>query len=366
MSFFKTIHILIMLNFKQEKNNFIYNVMLNEIIINRYNLLRNLSFIKEQNPNSLICAMVKANAYGVGMKEIVKILDEKVDFFGVASAQEAVRLRKYTKNKILIFSPIERKSVIDNDFSYTCCDIEDVEFLINKKVVANIHLKVNTGMNRYGFNSIKEFKRALSLIKKSKLKLEGVFTHFATSDDYVDKQMKIFNKYILVTKRAGFKPIIHADNSSVCELKNHHLDMVRIGFNLYNRFSDNFLPVAEIKSIITQIQEIKKGELVGYDRRFVAKKKMRVAIIPIGYADGLSLAYLGMKLNIKGQECEILNICMDCFMLDVTKLDVKKGDKIGILNNLNPISKFAKYRHTSEYEIMCNFSSVRATRRIIN
>lgn len=340
--------------------------MLNEILINRYNLLKNLSSIKEQSDNSKICAMVKANAYGVGIKEIVKMLDENVDFFGVACVSEAVRLRKYTKNKILIVSPIERKSVIDNDFSYTCCDVEDVEFLINKRVVANIHLKINTGMNRYGFKSLKEFKSALNLIKKSKLKLEGVFTHFATSDDYVDKQMKIFNKYVSIIKRAGFKPIIHADNSSVCELKNHHLDMVRIGFNLYNRFSEDFLPVAEIKSTITQVQEIKKGELVGYDKRFVAKKKMRVAIIPIGYADGLSLAYLGMKLNIKGEDCEILNICMDCFMLDITKLNLKKGDKIGILNNLNPISKFAKYRHTSEYEIMCNFSYIRASHKIIN
>lgn len=340
--------------------------MLNEVVINRYNLLKNLSYIKENNPNSLICAMVKANAYGVGMKEVVKILDGRVDFFGVASVGEAIKARKFTKNKILIVSPIERKNLIDNDFSYTVTSLEDVEFLVNSNVVANIHLKVNTGMNRYGFKSTKQFRRALSLIKKSKLNVEGLFTHFATSDELVDKQMKIFNKYIGVTKRAGFKPIIHADNSSVCELKNHHLDMVRIGFNLYNKFSENFLPVVEIKSTITQIQEVKKGELVGYDRRFIAKKKMRVAILPIGYADGLSLAYLGMKLNIKGQDCEILNICMDCFMLDATKLDVKKGDKIGILNNLNPISKFASFWHTSEYEIMCNFSSIRATRHVIN
>lgn len=340
--------------------------MLNEIIINRYNLLRNFNYIKASNPNCKICAMLKANAYGVGMKEVATILCNKADFFGVANLTEAKKLRKYCNTKILIVSPLEHKNILDNDFSYTCASLEDVEFLVKKKMIVNVHLKVNTGMNRYGFNSIKEFKRALSIIKNSGIKLEGIFTHFATTDDFVDKQMKKFNKYVSICKRNGFNPIVHADNSSVSEQKNHHLDMIRIGFNLYDKSSENFLPVCEIKSTITQINDVKKGDLVGYDRRFVADRKMKVAVLPIGYADGLSLNFIGMKLNIKGEDCEILNICMDCFMLDVSKISVKKGDKIAILNNLNPISKFASYRSASEYEIMCAFSHMRAVRRIIN
>ena len=337
--------------------------MFNYIIIDKDNLINNIKQVKANNHNSKICAMVKANAYGVGQTEVVQILENYVDYFGVACFFEAVNVSKHTNKKILIVGPLE-KCCVDERYSYACHSLEDVEYLVNINKKINVHLKVNSGMNRFGFSSIKEFKSAIKKIKKSNLVLEGVFTHFATNDNYVEKQMFQFNKYLNIIRKYKLNPIIHADNSIVQENLNHNLDMVRVGFCLYNQNDEKYLPVCEIKSKVTQINNVKKGDLVGYDYRFVADRKMKVAILPIGYADGLDLRLIGFKLNVNGEKCEILNICMDCFMLDVSNINIKKEDYIYILNKTNPLKNYANYLKISEYQVMCNFSKLRANRLI--
>ncbi len=339
--------------------------MFNEILINRYNLINNIEQVKLKNPKSLICAMVKANAYGVGLKEVVKTIDNFVDYFGVACFFEAKNVRKYTTKNILIVGPLERKK-ISSDFSYACNSLEDIKFLasLNKKI--RIHIKINTGMNRYGINSLKEFKEMLNIVKSSFLQLDGIFTHFATTDEYVACQMKKFNKFINLVKKLKLKLIIHANNSFVNEKYNHNLSMVRIGFNLYNRDNSEFKHVVSIKSKIVHINFIKKGELVGYDYRFVAQQNMKIAVVPVGYADGFDLGYIGCELNVKGYECKVLNICMDCFMIDISKTDLKKGDDVYILNHINSLKMYANHINSSEYEIMTKFSNMRAERKFIN
>ena len=181
--------------------------------------------IKADNPNTLVCAMVKANAYGVGLKQVVKSISGLVNFFGVVCFFEAKKVKKYCTNKILIVGALERGN-IDPAFSYTCNSVKDVKYLTKKQQSINIHLKINSGMNRYGFSSLSKFKKALKIISKSKLNLEGLYTHFATADNYADKQMKKFNNFIALCKKMGFNPIIHSDNSAVNLIKNHHLNMV--------------------------------------------------------------------------------------------------------------------------------------------
>ena len=337
--------------------------MFNEIIINKSNLINNVKQVKQNNPNSLVCAMVKANAYGVGVYEVVKTIEKHVDFFGVACFFEAQIVCKLTNKKILIVGPLE-KVKLNQNFSYTCSCLEDVEYLISLNKKFNIHLKVNTGMNRFGFTSKLDFCLALKKIKKSKLNLEGVYTHFATSDQFVDKQFKQFKKYMSICKKQKFKPLFHTDNSIVNQIKNHNLDMVRIGFDLYHQLDKNFNPVVSIKTKIVNILTVKKGESVGYNYRFVADKKMKVAVLPIGYADGFLLSYIGLGLNIKGKICKVLNVCMDCFMLDISNTQLKKGQDVFILNNLNPINLYSSFTYSSDYEVMTNFSKMRATRTI--
>ncbi len=338
--------------------------MVNKVLIYKDNLINNIKQVKSENPNSKVCAIVKANAYGVGSNEVVQILNDYVQFFGVSCFFEAKKIQTLTNKSILILGPVDKENIEDG-FSYTCGTREDAEFLINLNQPIKIHLKINTGMNRYGFKCLKEFKKVLSLIKKSKLIVEGIYTHFATTDDFVHTQMKEFSKFVKLCFDFGFNPIVHADNSFVNEKYNHCLNMVRIGFSLYCRDEGWFLPAIEIKSEIVNIVDIKKGEIVGYDYRFVAKRKMRVAIIPIGYADGFKLKFIGMCLKVDGVDCKILNVCMDCFMLDVSDVNVKKGDEIFILNKFNSLKSYANFIETSPYEIATNFSSVRADRIII-
>ena len=337
--------------------------MINKMYIYKYNLINNIKQVKLNNPNSLVCAMVKANAYGVGQPEVVKILNDYVDYFGVACFFEAKKIKNLTNKKILIVGALE-KSKLDKTFSYTCNCIDDVKYLIKKQEKYNIHLKVNSGMNRFGFKSIKEFEESVKLIKNSKLNLEGVFTHFATDDSYVNVQFKRFQRFLSVLNKYKIKPIIHADNSIVQEIKNHNLDMVRVGFNLYNINNNKYLPAVEIVSKIVQINSVKKGELVGYDYRYVAKSKTKVAVVPVGYADGFDLKYIGIKLHIGKYLCEVLNVCMDCFIINITNTNIKKGDNVYILNKQNSLKLYSNFSKIIEYQVMTNFSNIRAKRLI--
>ena len=338
--------------------------MFNEMIIHKKNLINNIKQVRFENPNSKICAMVKANAYGVGLNEVVQVIDEYVDFFGVACFFEAKMLNNLTSKKILIVGALEFAD-IDETFSYACGSVNDIEYLISLNKSINIHLKINSGMNRFGFKDIKSFKKALNLISSSKLIIEGIFTHFATCDEFVKEQTKVFKRFVKIVNAHGYYPIVHADNSFVNEKFNHHYDMVRIGFNLYNRNGGWFLPVVEIKSRVVQTYNVKKGELVGYNYRFVADKNMKIAVVPIGYADGFSLRYIGLNLVVKGVECKVLNVCMDCFMLDISKVKIKKGEEIYVLNKFNSLTKYSSYEEISDYEIMTRFSAIRAKRIIV-
>ena len=331
--------------------------MYNEIIISKDNLINNIKQVKKYNPNSLICAMVKANAYGVGVENVVSAIDKYVDYYGVACFFEAKNLRSCTDKKILILGSVDE---IEEDFSYSCNSIDDVMKLIESGKHINLHLKINTGMNRYGFSSVKELKQAIKLIKKSNLDIEGIYTHFATADEYVNIQMDRMRKYLKILQKHNMNPIIHTDNSRVNREKNHHLDMVRIGYDLYNQDDKNFSSVVSIRSKIVDIRIVRKRALVGYDYRYVAKKKMSVAIVPIGYADGFDIRYIGMDLLVMNKKCKVLNVCMDCFMLDVSDISIKKGDDIMILDHINSLNKYADYTKTSPYQVMINFSHVRA------
>lgn len=339
--------------------------MFNKIIINKDNLIENIKQVRLNNKNSLICAMVKANAYGVGAEQVVEILNDYVDYFGVACFFEADKIKEFTNKKILIVGPLDKDN-INEKFYYTCSSIDDVNYLISLNKKVNVHLKVNTGMNRYGFSSLKEFKTAIKKILKSNLNLDGIFTHFATTDEFVNTQNLIFEKYIKLIKDFNLNVIIHADNSAVQQKFNHNYNMVRVGFCLYNQNDFKYKPAVELKSKIVQINTVKKGELVGYNYNFIANKKLKVAVLPIGYADGLDVKLIGFNLKIDNENCKILNICMDCCMIDITKTKLKKEDYIYLINKDNPLYSYAKYLSVSEYQIMCNFSYTRADRLIFS
>lgn len=339
-------------------------------IIDGKKLYENINFCKERCSRPIM-AMVKADAYGHGAKSIVKLLKDKCEWFGVVNYKEAKLVRKIAESaKILNVGKDKKyKLLIENNIDISVDNIVElrgIESVCSKFILcARVHIEVNTGMNRYGVKSINEFVKMLKFIKHSNyIKLIGLFTHFYDEDEAInhfDEQMCEFEKYV---KLAPKDVIIHI-GGSFCLNHNlpNYIDMVRAGFFIYGYGDKCVKPVMAVQSKIVKIIECKKGENVGYGKNVLCKPK-KIAIVPIGYADGMprKLSNIG-HVYVGKNRCKIIGkICMDCLMIDVSGLSVKMGDLVEVFKNANDFARWAK---TSPYEILTNFSKARTKRLII-
>ncbi|MBO4413029.1 MAG: alanine racemase [Clostridia bacterium] len=352
--------------------------------INLKNLNYNISYIKTLIGNKKICAMVKADAYGHGLERIVKSLND-VDFFGAANLKEALEVRKINKQaKILIVGKTTQFEICaKNNVSVTISSLDELKFLIknlHNYAKINIHFKVNCGMNRYGFSSFSQFKDAYKLAVLNNVNVEGVFTHFSCigeDKEQFEKQKLKFLKFLQYIPKNQI-PIIHVGGSGVIFEKNFKtaynlpsynilFDMARVGIALYGyppfKTSHKLKKVMKIESPIVQINTLKKGEFLGYGLGFKAKQDMKIAVLPLGYADGMRRDLTGkIKVkyckNKKTYFCKVLGkICMDCMFIDISKVpDAKVGDRIIVMDNAE---HFAKAAGTISYEILTNFSKMR-------
>jgi alanine racemase len=358
---------------------------------------------KRASKSKKICAVVKADGYGVGVNNFVKEIENCVDCFAVACFVEAKKLRKLTKKPILVLNYVPKQNLrfcVKDDITisvYNICQLKEiVETLKNnsceekvekwgkqapkknsRKTKLNAHIAINSGMNRIGISSFADFKNFLSYAKKHKdvLNICGIFTHIynANSKSDTDVQMCIFNQYLSILKNYyNIKNItIHAEASLAgIKYENYHFDMTRLGIGMFGSSFENFdlelCPVIEVKSKIIDLHSIKEGESVGYDKKFVAKKDMIVATVPIGYADGIFRNYAkkGYVL-INNKFCKIVgNLCMDMFMCDVTSANAKLFDEV-ILIGKNQYGKAIKIEcvanecGTIPYEILTSIKQKR-------
>lgn len=332
-----------------------------KFIINKNNLLKNLNALKSDN----ICAMVKADAYGHGLENICRILDGKLKFFGVATLDEALIIRQSCiKTPILIVGICDDfQTALKNDISITI-DNENQFLKIFESLKSDeklkIHIKINSGMNRLGINDIEEFKNILKILnKKQNIAFEGIFTHFATAGSdikYFNKQFKIFNEFLKIVP-SKYTPIKHLGGGDVLdvispdEYKNF---MFRVGLKIYASPH----PVLKIVSKIIKILDLPKGNRVGYSNGYTCERDSRVAVIPLGYADGINrkLSNKGF-VKIKNKKCRVVgNVCMDMFFIDITDIDCKIGDEIVVFENSEI---WAKICETIPYEILTNFKHSR-------
>ncbi len=343
--------------------------------INSKNLKYNISMFRRLLKDGVkLCAVVKANAYSLGVEEIIKLIDKEVDYYAVSNVIEAKQIRDLGYNtKILVLGAVPLTAIEYCAINNIDIAIFSIDYL--RAVICNvpqgyqlhIHLKVNTGLNRYGFKDTKVFDKALKLAQNSdNIILDGVFTHFATKDndiDYINIQKDIFDRYCQMCPKDIIR---HCANSFATTLSSiYQMDMVRIGVNMYGDIREERLllkDVVSIDSVIVNINDVKATQTVGYDRTYKSTRNSKVAVVPLGYADGISRrASNKMRVLINGQFAKIVgNVCMDCFMVDVTDIpNVYVGTKVTIVGKAGDergtFGDWGRCAGTSAYDIMVGF-----------
>ncbi len=350
-------------------------------IKHNYELAVKLSGNKEVMP------VIKANAYGHGAGKIGLYLEKLgVKHFAVAALDEAIELRNAgVTAQILILGatlPEYFEKVLQYDVIQTVASKEAAiklnDVAAKLGVNAQVHIKVDTGMARIGFDARNEVavknaaKEISEVAKLSNLVLDGIYTHFATADipddEFALKQHRLFALLVDNIENNGiFIPHKHVSNSGdIINYPNNKYDMVREGIILYGYLPDkqskpyDFKPAMTVYSVVSHISQIRKGETIGYGRTYIAEKDLTVAVIPIGYADGYprSLSNKGEML-INGTLCKILGrVCMDQTMVDISGMDVKIGDLVTVLGVSPALTAddIADMTDTISYEVLCDIS----------
>lgn len=341
-----------------------------KLYINRQNLKENIEYIRNKIGNRKIIAMVKANAYGTGDTLVANELqDMGVDAFGVANIEEAKRIRDAgIKGMILVTCVVytdELKEAIANDISMSISDIEELKYIDEEakrqSKVAKLHIKVDTGMTRLGFTPENVLAAIKEIEKYENIELEGIYTHLSCADsdeEYTLDQIRIFRETVEDAKRIADFKYIHILNSDGTEMYTDEPQIdthVRVGISMYG-YSKNMQPITKLTAPVIHINNIEKYTKVGYSGTYIAKPNTKIAVVKIGYADGLSRCLSNnISVTVNGVECaQVGNICMDMMMIDVTDAPVSIGDEVVIWDYTNDLKDIAKLSHKIVYEVISN------------
>ena len=330
------------------------------------------------------CAVVKANGYGHGAVQVAEKITDLVDFFAVATIEEALKLREHHITlPILVLGYVHHsmnEAAIKKDVRLTVYDydmakkISDAAKITRK--TAKIHIKLDTGMSRIGFPVSKETIAEIKKINNlPNIEIEGLFTHLFAADERSKasamKQILAFGEFVNDLSKAGIEiPIKHCSNSAAAiNLNLANFDMVRLGIAMYGLYPSKYVksiplkPAMSLKSHITMVKMIKAGTSVSYGATWTAEKDTVVATVPVGYADGYMriLSNKGYVL-IHGKKAPIIGrVCMDQLMVDVTKINkVKQFEEVVLLGTQKDATitaeEIAELADTINYEIVCAVS----------
>lgn len=354
--------------------------------INLSAVLHNLEEMhKNIDKNTKIVAVIKTDGYGHGALPIAKAIENVPYLWGyaVATADEAMALIDDGRKKpILILGvsfPEQFDAIIRNDIRACVCDYEIAEKLssiaVAKQKIAHIHIKIDTGMSRIGFQVNEETADIIHKISElPNLKIEGIFTHFSNADE-LDKtitheQMDAFSHMCdMLQSRGVMIPIKHCSNSAgIVDIPEANMNMVRAGIILYglwpsdevNRTKLDLQPVMSLKSHISYLKDLDAGRRISYGGTYITEKKQRIATIPVGYGDGYAraLSNKGYVL-IRGQKAPICGrVCMDQFMVDVSHIEnVRVGDMVTLLGqdgeNTITMEELGEIADRFNYEFAC-------------
>ena len=342
---------------------------LDAIAYNMEQMKQNLS------PNTKMMAVIKADGYGHGAVQIADML-EGVDYiwgFAVATLDEAVVLRtEGIKKPILVLGcvfPDQYMAMLKHDIRMNVYTEEMAEAIsqmaAREGMTAYMHIKLDTGMARLGFD----------ISKMKNVKMEGIFTHFAKADEtdksFTQKQMKDFSRMVdkLKEKNVSFQYEHCANSAAIIDVKDANYDLVRAGISTYGLYPSEEVkkenvklkPALVLKSHVAFVKEIEEGTAISYGGTFVSKEKMRIATIPVGYADGYprNLSNTGFVL-IRGKKAPIVGrVCMDQFMVDVTHIEgTSFGDKVTLIgtdgNETITVEDLSELSGRFNYEFVCD------------
>lgn len=335
----------------------VYEVNLSHIISNIRETRASLK------PGCKFCAVVKANAYGMGAVVVAKEICDEVDYFAVARVEELEELRLSGVEKpILLLSGVNTEdieTVLKLNGEFQVHSSQQLEAISKQaktnKTQAYVHIKFNTGMNRFGFNP-NDAKKIKKLCKSLPgITIKGIFSHFAhaSHETLSDSQNQTFIKAC-----RHFKGVTrHIANSEAAHNGSYHHDMVRVGIDMY--IGKN--PAGSLKAQVVSTFKIAKGETAGYSQIFIANKECEVATIGIGYADGFPRAMIKSgNVLVQGKRCKVLAVCMDASIIDVSDLNVKVGDVVTIIGcdgeRKIDVFEMAASCGTISYEILTGIS----------
>lgn len=328
-------------------------------------------------PLTKMMVMVKAYGYGVGPIGLSQFLEKnKVDYLGVANILEGVEIRKSgVKTPIMIMKPeldsfdlVVKHHLNPTIFSFHAL-YKLIDFVGDNPIA--ISIKINTGMNRLGFQANEIENLIVELKKHPNIKIESVFSHLAASDEpdydaFTQTQIDLFeNLSSKITTQFNYLIIRHLLNSNgIARFPKAQFEMVRLGIGLFGFVEDKPIEnklknVLTLKSKIAQLHVVSKYESIGYGRKAIATKELKIATIPLGYADGFNRKFSNgnWEASIYNKKTATIgNICMDMAMFDVTDIACTESDYITIINSVADIKKMANLLNTIPYEILTSIS----------
>ena len=342
-------------------------------------MIQNLNVYRSMLPrDTKIMVMVKAFSYGIGVHEIANALQyQRVDYLCVAYADEGIALRTSGVHlPILVMNPeiTSFDLLLEHQLEPEIYSFRSLFTFLkvlerNNLVSYPVHIKLETGMNRLGFRK-EETDQLIEVLKQNEsIRIRSLFSHLGASDKkkhdaYTLGQISAFDRMSnRIMEHFNDDILRHILNTAGIErFPQASYDMVRLGIGLYgisDLLGKQLHPVSTLRSTISQIKPVRKGDSIGYNRNVMADRDMLVGIVPIGYADGLrrDLGHRGVSFQVRNQEAAVLgNLCMDMCVVNLTDIGAEEGDEVLIFGKERPVSRLAKSLDTIPYEILAGLS----------
>lgn len=333
--------------------------------INLDNIYDNIVKIKKTYPYEYYIGVVKADCYSHGIKSIQSIIDAGCNYLAVATLEEALEVRElYNDIPILCLGIVLLKDLhicVDKKITITINSIDYYNEIKNTNFKLNIHIKLNTGMNRLGVNKKEDLNDIYNSVKDTNFNLEGIFSHIYNPSNEIDTN-KQFDKFYELCSDIDLNTIkiihIAASDTLTKYPKRKFINGIRLGIIMYGFSNElNLKSTFSLHSTIVQINEVDENDKVGYNGDYIPNHKEKICVVQIGYADGIIRSYKGNYVYINNKQYEIVgNVCMDMLFTKVGE-NVKLYDKVTLLKDNVHIMQTAKHLNTIPYEVLCNISN---------